>query len=234
MTISFFLTFHDKIHPERRLSDTERAFVVGVVRATPDLAGAVVHTPASAKDPYLDDGPSPQLVLQLHFAEITLLERVLRPGGHLHALATPSALPSLVSAEVTQQAMLARAFAVPDPTFRTPAGSLACSYLVGYPGPAADLNAWQHHYLASHVPVMARFPGIRRIEVHTRIDWIGFLPWPRANLMLRNRVVFDDSTGLAASLASPVRDEMRADYRQFPSFEGDSTHYPLESLELRP
>ena len=233
MTISFFLTVHDRINAQARLTDADASRTVSIVKTTPGLTEAMLFTPERASDPYLNDGPPPQLVAQLHFGDITALESALRPGGHLHALAATK-LTGLDRAEIKQQAMLARFFPVPDPTFRTPAGSLPCSYLVSYPGPAQDLNVWQHHYITSHPPIMARFPGIRGIEIHTRIDWVGFLPWPRENMMLRNRVVFDDQAGLAASLTSPVRHEMRADYARFPPFEGGSVHYPMATSRIAP
>jgi hypothetical protein len=74
---------------------------------------------------------------------------------------------------------------------------------------------------------MARFPGIREVEVGTRIDWCGFLPWPRTDAMLRNKVVFDDANALTAALNSPVRHDMRADYLRFPAFSGTVTHFPM-------
>ena len=43
---------------------------------------------------------------------------------------------------------------------------------------------------------MARFPGIRQIEICTRIDWCGFLPWRRVDHMQRNKVVFDSAAAL--------------------------------------
>ena len=78
---------------------------------------------------------------------------------------------------------------------------------------------------------MARFPDIREIEIHTRLDWCDFLPWPRANHMQRNKVVFDDAVALTAALNSPVREEMRADYRQVPPFQGGNRHYPMATFE---
>ena len=128
--------------------------------------------------------------------------------------------------------MVVRRFPVPDRVFRTPAGSLPCSYLIHYPGEAEDLDLWNDHYIAHHAPIMARFPNIREIEICTRLDWCGSLPWPRVNHMQRNKVVFDDTAALAAALNSPVREEMRADYRQFPPFQGGSRHYPMATLEV--
>ena len=75
---------------------------------------ALIYTPAQTHDPYLDNGRPPALALQLYFADIAALEAALDRGGHLQALAAPDALPSLHGAAVTQQAMLARGFPVPD------------------------------------------------------------------------------------------------------------------------
>jgi hypothetical protein len=116
---------------------------------------------------------------------------------------------------------------VPDPTFRTPSGELPCTYLVAYEGTAQDLNGWLAYYIVSHPPIMARFPGIREIEIYTRIDWCSFLPWPRVDHMQRNKVVFDSPAALTAALNSPVRHEMRADFAKFPPFTGPNTHFPL-------
>jgi hypothetical protein len=102
----------------------------------------------------------------------------------------------------TQQAMLVRRYTVPDPTFRTLPGDQPCTYLVAYEGEADDLMAWLTHYIADHPPIMARFPGIRQIEIYTCIDWCGGLPWPRVAHMQRNKVVFDNQAALTAALNS--------------------------------
>jgi len=127
--------------------------------------------------------------------------------------------------------MLARAFPVPDGRGADSAEP-GCTYLVTYEGAAADQNAWVSHYIASHTAIMARFPGIREVEVCTRVDWCGLLPWPRADAMIRNKVVFDDADALTAALNSPVRHDMRADFQRFPKFAGTVTHYPMRTENL--
>ncbi len=227
MTIACFLAFSG---PHARVSDADRARFAAIVGAAPKLRKALVFTPAT--DPYLDDAASPRLAAQLYFADIADLEAALARNGPLQALAAPDAFPSLAGATVTQQAMLVRAFPVPDPRFRTAPGEPHCSFLVSYEGRAEDLNAWLDHYITQHPPIMARFPGIREIEVCTRIDWCGFLPWPRADAMLRNKVVFDSAAALAAALGSPVIDDMRADYGRFPPFTGPVSHTPMATLAI--
>ncbi len=234
MAFSYFLFYDHGGRADLALSATDKSRFVAIVRATPGLARALVYTPESAADPYLDDGPPPPLAAQLDFAAIDALESALARDGHLQALAAPDVMPSLAGAQVSQQAMLLRTFAVPDPVYRTASGELPCSYLVSYPGPAEDLNEWLSFYISHHPVPMATFPGIRELEVLTRIDWCGFLPWPRANAMLRNRVAFDSEQALEAALASPVRHAMRDHYRQFPPFAGGNTHHPMETLIVTP
>jgi hypothetical protein len=81
---------------------------------------------------------------------------------------------------------------------------------------------------------MARFPGIRGIEICTRIDWCGFLPWHRVDHMQRNKVVFDSAEALTAALNSPVRHEMRADFHKFPPFQGGSLHHAMATETVAP
>jgi len=236
LSFAYFAAFHDLRRPELRLTPAELADVVNIVESTTGLRRGLVFTPETTRDPYAapDDGPSPQLGLELYFERIEQLEAAVGRAGHLQPLAMPQTLPSLAEADVTQQAMVARPFPVPDPVFRTAARQLPCTYLVHYVGTAEDLNVWTDYYLKHHPQVMARFPGIREIEVCTRLDWCGFLPWRRVDYMQRNKVVFDSAAALTAALNSPVREEMRADYKQFPPFTNDNVHYPLATLEIRP
>jgi hypothetical protein len=230
MTISWFAMFRH--HAEVPPHEVER--LAEVIGRTPGLANGLIYTPSTTSDPYLNDGPPPALGLQLNFPDIADLEAALAKDGHLQTLATPELLPSLAGAEVTQQAMLTRRFPVPDPQFRTPPGEPQCSYLVAYEGEAEDANVWLSYYIAHHPPIMARFPGIRQIEIATRLDWCGFLPFRRVDYLQRNKVVFDSPAALTAALNSPVRHEMRADFKQFPPFGGGNTHFPMLTRTASP
>jgi hypothetical protein len=220
VTVCWFATF--------RRASADAGWVEDVIAATPGLQQGLIFTPSSTSDPYLDDGPPPQLALQLYFDDVTALEAALAADGHLQRLAAMSAEDGL------QQAMLVRRYPVPDPGFRTRPGERPCTYLVAYEGEAEDLAAWLGHYIADHPPIMARFPGIRQIEIYTCIDWCGGLPWPRASHMQRNKVVFDNQAALTAALNSPVRHEMRASFHRFPPFSGPITHYPMETVTVTP
>jgi uncharacterized protein (TIGR02118 family) len=227
MTVSLFLAFRDPGNRTLRVGDGDLARFVDIVATTPNLSRALVYTPVTAEDPYLKDQAPPALAAHLYFTDIEPLEAALARNGPLQALA---ALTSLAGAAASQQAMLARSYPVPDAVLR--GGTKRCSYLVSYEGAAEDLNAWLDHYITQHPPIMARFPGIREIEVCTRIDWRSFLPWRRADSMLRNKVVFDDAAALSAALASPIRHEMRADYKSFPPYTGPVLHDPMVTVEI--
>jgi hypothetical protein len=81
---------------------------------------------------------------------------------------------------------------------------------------------------------MATMPGIRELEVYTRVDWVGSLPWARADHMQRNKVAFDSPAALTLALNSPARAAMRKDYNNFPPFAGKVTHFPMATLVIRP
>lgn len=213
------------------VTEAELAWLAETIAPVSGVTEALLFTPGTTHDPYLNDGDPPPLALQVYFDGIESLEAAL--GGPLMALASPDRLPSLRGAAFTQQAMLARTFAVPDPVFRTDPGARPCTYLVAYEGTAEDLPAWLSHYTAHHAAIMTRFPGIRRVEVCTRIDWCGALPWPRVDHMQRNKVVFDDASALTAALNSPVRHEMRADFRRFLPFTGPVSHFPMTTRTVR-
>ncbi|MSQ72241.1 MAG: hypothetical protein EXR27_13240 [Betaproteobacteria bacterium] len=228
MRFSLFLVFRNAANPQARIGDRDREHVATLLRATPRLTRAQIHTPGQTDDPYLNDGPPPQVVLQVYFAELPDLEAACGPAGHLQALAD---VPWLKEAAGVQQAMLVRSYAVPDPLIR---GTPHCTYLVSYEGPAEDEHTWHAHYLAHHPELMVQFPGIRETEIYTRLDWVGFLPWRRVNYMQRNKAAFDNPATMTAALASPVRQLTRADFATFPPYSGEVTHFPMATQVVHP
>jgi uncharacterized protein (TIGR02118 family) len=210
----------------------ERAKLDLLLRATPRLTRAQVHTPSSASHPYIEEGPPPALVLQLYFPDLFALEATLSRNGHLHALNSRTEFPILASAKIAEQAMLVRPFAVPElsPKCEEP----SCTYLVSYEGEADDLNAWHAHYLESHTHRVSMLPGLRELEVYTRLDWVSALPWVRLNYMQRNNVAFDSAEAFEAALRSPVRQAIRADFKGFPPFTGPNRHHAMATHSIRP
>ena len=218
-SFGLFLTTGYGVHPYSK-ADIDR-LERGLVHI-PGVAHTHLYTPASASDPYLDDGAPPALMLECAFTSIDVLEASLIADGALAAL--------FGTVPMVQQAMVLRHFAVPS----LPPSETCCTYVVTYDGEADDANAWLSHYLAHHPAIMGRFPGIRGIMVASRMDWCSGVAWPRANALQRNRVVFDDAVALDGALASPVRHEMRADFRALPPFHGRVTHFPMHTRTIAP
>ena len=232
MSVCLFLTFRSD--SGRTVGDSDIARLERLLRATQKLAKALVHTRSDADDPYLKDESPPAMVMQLYFNDLAHLEVAASRNGPLVALTSRSEFPELSAMTVTQQAMVARPFSVPEPTLKNGPGRPYCTYLVSYEGEAEDLNAWLDHYLEKHTAHMARFPGIRELEVYTRLDWVSQLPWPQANFMQRNKVAFDSPAALTQALHSPVRHEMRADFKAFPPFTGPVNHFAMATRIVRP
>ncbi|WP_175717471.1 ethyl tert-butyl ether degradation protein EthD [Burkholderia anthina] len=203
---------------------------VAALRAAPGLKRLVVHRPvalaADRADPVARP-PSPACVLQGYFAELGALEAALAPTGAAYACMVRW---QAAARRVAQQAMAVRRI----PVAGAGAGARSCTFLVSYEGEAEDPNAWLSHYLDHHPPLMAQLPGIRAIEIYTRVDYRSALPAPRAHAMQRNKVVFDDAGALAHALASPVRLLMRRDFDALPPFSGATPHFPMasESFEI--
>jgi len=209
------------------------ARVGNLVMRLPKLARALIHTSSAASDPYVKDEEPPQLVLQLYFNTLLDLEAATAHDS-LRTLGSHDHLPAIGGANIVQQAMLVRSFAVPAPAFGNASDTPYCTYLVSYEGEAQDINAWLRHYLEKHTAHMAKFPGIRELEVYTRLDAVSLLPWRQLNCMQRNKVVFDSPEALTAALHSPVRHEMRADFDAFPPFTGPVRHYAMATRVVRP
>ncbi len=225
MSLVWFLSFAHS-DPAVALSPQDAERLAGTLKACPGLDRARVHTPAQASDPYSDDGPGPVLVLELEFGGLAACERALETAGPLSALAEPRTLPSLQGAKAAQQGFLARQYDVPEPRL---AATVLCTYLVQYPGPAADVRAWHYHYARHHPAIMATFPRVREVAIYTPAEIISGLPFARACAMQRNKVAFDNPADLDAALHSPVRETMRDDFLAFPSFEGGNAHHPMHT-----
>jgi hypothetical protein len=232
MRFSYLAFFHDDLPASLVIAREDVDAVRRMIATTPGLALANIYLPEVATDMFNKDGPSPAFGFQLYFDELAEMEAALAPSGHLQALAAPGVLSSIAGSRPTQQAMCVRPFPVDDADVRT--SGLPCSYLVHYPGPAEDMNTWLYHYVTHHPQLMRGFPGIRHIEVLSRLDWCGSLPWPRLDYMQRNRVMFDSPAALTHALQSPARLEMRADYKTFPPFSGGSLHFPMSTEAVHP
>jgi uncharacterized protein (TIGR02118 family) len=231
--ISLFMTLCDPAG-ERRIEPDDAEAAVALVGLIAEMTEGLLFTPLdqAVDHPYKADGSGPVFALQLRFPDLFACEAALDRDGVIAQLAAGAGLSSLAGLDVTHQVMVTRAFPVDVPGH--PAGTTTpCSYLVHYPGPAEDMNAWNRHYLEHHPSIMRTFPGVRQIEIYTRIDWVDRLPSRRVAYMQRNKLVFDSPEALSRALSSDVIKRMRADFAQFPPFQGGNKHFPMLTRTVR-
>ena len=232
--ISLFMTFSDPA-AERQIQSDDLAAVAALVGSIPNLTEGLLFTPLEQQvdHPYKADGSGPVFGLQLRFPDLFACEAALDRGGIPARIATGAGLTSLAGLEITHQVMVTRSF--PVDVDKHPGGtSTPCSYLVHYPGPAEDLNAWHLHYLGHHPSIMRTFPEVRQIEIYTCVDWVDRLPSRRVEYMQRNKLVFDSPEALSRALTSNVIKRMRADFVQFPPFKGGNKHFPMLTRTVLP
>jgi hypothetical protein len=184
---------------------------------------ALVHTPSTTKDRYTNDGVSQYNIVEIHSSDLPTIEENL---PHIKQILVAIG----VHAEPIIQIMLAR-------EFETPAHSGASlhnmvSYFVEYSGKVESDIAWTNHYISSHVDIMKRLPRIKDIVVFTPLMWLYPEHTRRFESLLCNRVSFPQQIDLESALKSPIRDEMRKDYDTFPSFEGECTHFAMDTYIL--
>lgn len=234
MSISWFCQWQAPGDATLPPSLSDRQALASLLSKCPGMGQGHILTPTVAYDPYYTDlSGSPSLVLHLEFSEILALEQCLKRDGYLAPLANGHALPSLAGADVSHQAFLGRHYPVPNPALAL-ADCRPLTYLVEYPGSAPDENAWHAFYVSHHPQIMAKFPGIRRIEIYTPAVVICELPLVARSAMQRNITVFDSADAMNAAMLSPVREEMRRDFANFPSFEGGNTHFPFHTITVVP
>jgi len=106
------------------------------------------------------------------------------------------------------------------------------SYFVGYEGKAENKEAFLAHYRDRHSLILARFPGIRRIVLHTPTVWHDPFPVKPDRFALVAQMIFDTQEDLDNALQSEERAIAREDCASFPPFLGSIYHQATISEEV--
>jgi hypothetical protein len=179
-----------------------------------------------AKDPYVDDGAAPELMVVLAFSDASQLARAIASEDFQKPLHELPAGIRLAGATMER-----RFYPVAGEAAASPLRA-RFSYVVRYQLPAEDEAAFVTNYVATHPPTLARLPAIRNIICYFPLR----LPNPAGladpDYLIGNEVVFDDVAAFNHAMASPVRHELRAHFRQFPAFSGRNMHYPMIRTRL--
>jgi hypothetical protein len=179
---------------------------------------AYVMTTDGANDPFNDDKAGPLLIVMLDFENLPAL---LAARSAIEQ--SLSQLPDGVVATVT--AMQRKFYPVAKQTQPEPLQA-PFSYVVRYHRPAEDEAAFIANYVATHPETLGKLPRIRSVMCYFPIE----LPpgnYAAADYMIGNEVVFDSVADFNDAMQSPVRQELRAHFRDFPPFTGLNTHVPM-------
>jgi uncharacterized protein (TIGR02118 family) len=111
---------------------------------------------------------------------------------------------------------------------------VSVSYFVRYDIEAGDLKAFLRRYREVHVPMVARWPGLKRMVMHTPVEWQDPVAVNRGKAVLMAQLEFDSETAMNEAFASPERAAAREDFKRFMTFEGTVTHQAMRSEEVWP
>ena len=109
---------------------------------------------------------------------------------------------------------------------------MSVSYFVRYE--IEHSREFLSYYRDRHVPILARWPGLRRVTLHTPLDWSDPFPVNRGRVVLLAQLEFDSEDAMNRALASRERAEAREDFQRFMTFEGTVTHQAMKSEEAWP
>jgi len=174
----------------------------------------------NAGDPYNNDGHGPSMIIVAEFASRAALVAAI---DDIAAAVDP--LPNNVSA--TGAAMERLYYPVAGGSEPAPLEA-PLSYVVRYRRPAEDEEAFRANYIATHPVTQGELPHIRAIMCYLPLDDVRHSHFADANYLIGNEVVFDSIDHLNISMQSPVREELRRHYREFPAFSGSVTHFAMQ------
>jgi uncharacterized protein (TIGR02118 family) len=109
---------------------------------------------------------------------------------------------------------------------------MSVSYFVRYDITAPDLKGFIERYRNVHVPLVAKWPGLQRMIIHTPVDWKDPFPVNRGKAVLMAQLEFESEEAMNQAFASRERAEAREDFKRFMTFEGTVIHQAMRTEEL--
>jgi uncharacterized protein (TIGR02118 family) len=178
-----------------------------------------------AHDPFNDDGPGPLFIAMLAFQSRDGLERAITSPAFAASLGGRPGVLAFTGSSFERHFYPVTGETQPSPL------TAPFSYVVRYHKPAQDEATFIKNYVDTHPPTLATLPGIRAVMCYfplaARAD--GVAP---ADYMIGNEVAFDDVAAFNAAMQSPVRQELRRHFREFPPFSGRNTHFAMNRTRV--
>ena len=96
--------------------------------------------------------------------------------------------------------------------------------VVLYP-PQPDPDAFKAHYLATHIPLARKLPGLIALRYSFAVEAVG----GESPYFCVFEADFDDGAALGGAMASPEGQAVAADVPNFATVAPTLIHYPVES-----
>ena len=109
---------------------------------------------------------------------------------------------------------------------------MSVSYFVRYDIEIADVGAFIRRYRDVHVPLVSRWPGLRRMVLHTPLAGTDPFPVNAGRTVLMAQLEFENEAAMNAAFASRERAEAREDFKRFPRYEGAVVHQAMAQDEV--
>jgi uncharacterized protein (TIGR02118 family) len=106
------------------------------------------------------------------------------------------------------------------------------SYFVRYDITAPDLQGFLERYRKVHAPLVAKWPGLQRMTIHTPIGWDDPFPVNCGKAALLAQLEFDTEEAMNQAFASREYAEAREDFNRCMTFEGNVIHQAMRTEEL--
>ena len=193
----------------------------------PGLSALDFYRPIAegANDPFNTDGPRPRFIAMMAFASREALsEAIQSPEFALSLDDRP------VGLSLTGSGFERRFYPVADETAPGPL-TAPFSYVVRYYKPAEDEAEFIRNYVDTHPPTLAKLPGIRSVMCYFPVP-IAANDTAGAGYIIGNEVAFDDVAAFKAAMHSPVRQELRQHFHEFPHYSGLNTHFPMSRTRV--
>lgn len=109
---------------------------------------------------------------------------------------------------------------------------MTVSYFVRYQGMPEPADPFVDYYRTRHAAILADFPGIRSLTLHTPVAWTDRYPVNPDPTGFLAQMTFDSAAALDAALRSEARARARDDFANLPPVRGPVTHLATASERL--
>ncbi len=109
---------------------------------------------------------------------------------------------------------------------------MTVSYFVRYQGMPVPADPFVDYYRTRHAAILADFPGIRSLTLHTPVGWTDRYPVNPDPTGFLAQMTFDSAAALDAALQSEARARARDDFANLPPVRGPVSHLAMASERI--